>query len=528
MNQNNPLFSNILNESLKKLTKGSGIVFLGTILGTSLFYFSRILIGRYFTPSQYGIFSLGVILVSFFTLISLLGLREGVSRQIAFYLGKRDFPKLKKIIFSAFQIVLFSSLVITLFLYFFSDFLSQKIFHNLLFSDFWKIFLISIPFFSLIFLFTSIVRGFGRLREIVYFPQLLRNGLFFFFLIGIIILGLSFKQVIMAFLLSLIITAILFLVYLRKKSFYLKEKLKPYFFGSIDKELLFFSLPLLGIGILDNLNSWLDTLLIGYFKSFQEVGIYNGALVFAKFIPLILPSVGFIYLPIITNLYSQNFKKEVKKIYLLSTKWLFFLAFPLFFLFFLFPQTILVKFLGPNYLEGALPLQILALGFLIHLLFGLNGMTLLAFGETKFLLVTSLLATALGIILYIWLIPLLGIIGAAIATAFIFSLSKLLRSGKLYFSYGIHPFKKNYLKPLFFLTFFSLIIYFFTKNIIISWWQLPFFFLFFFLLSFFLIFLTKSLEIEEKLMLAIIIRKIKREFSWLKTLLPKWKKKNLK
>jgi O-antigen/teichoic acid export membrane protein len=526
MNQKNLILSDTINDSLQKLTTGSGIVFLGTMAGMVLFYISRILIGRFFTPAEYGIFSLGVIFVYFFTLISLLGLQEGVSRQIAFYLGKADFLKLKKTIFSSIRTVLLSSLAISIGLFFLSEFISIKIFHNPLFSDFLKIFIISIPIFSLIFIFTSIARGFGRMKENVYFQQILRNGLFLLFLIFIIWLGLSFKSVVNAFLLSSIFTAILFLIYIGKESFYLKEELKPSFFyqnlGLIDRELLFFSLPLLGIGLLDNLNSWIDTLILGYLKSTELVGIYNGALPFAKFIPLILTSVGFLYLPVVTKLYSQNLKKEVKRIYAISTKWIFFTTLPLFLVIFLFSKTILVKFLGINYITASLPLQILALGFLIHILFGLNGITLLAFGETKFLMWTSLFATIIGVILNISLIPTLGIIGASIATASIFLIAKVLRSGKLYFSYKVHPFTKNYLKPVLLMMIFFFIIYKLTKNIILTWWMLPLFFILFLALSFLSIFLTKSIDSEEIAMLVNISKKIGLEFSWLEGMLQKF------
>ena len=69
MNQNNLTFSGVVNDSLRKLTKGSGMILGGVIVGMAFFYISRILIGRFFTPAEYGIFSLGIIMVNFFTLI---------------------------------------------------------------------------------------------------------------------------------------------------------------------------------------------------------------------------------------------------------------------------------------------------------------------------------------------------------------------------------------------------------------------------------------------------------------------------
>ncbi|MCW3130231.1 MAG: hypothetical protein N2V75_09065 [Methanophagales archaeon] len=71
--------SEIVNQSLQKIAKGTGIIFIGTIIG--------MLLG--FVSSEYGIFSLALVLMSIFALISSLGLQSGVTRQIAFFRGKK-------------------------------------------------------------------------------------------------------------------------------------------------------------------------------------------------------------------------------------------------------------------------------------------------------------------------------------------------------------------------------------------------------------------------------------------------------
>ncbi len=81
--------SEIVNQSLQKIAKGTGIIFIGTIIGMLLGFVSRIIIVRYITQSEYGIFSLALVLMSIFALISSLGLQSGVTRQIAFFRGKK-------------------------------------------------------------------------------------------------------------------------------------------------------------------------------------------------------------------------------------------------------------------------------------------------------------------------------------------------------------------------------------------------------------------------------------------------------
>jgi len=50
--------SEIVNQSLQKIAKGTGIIFIGTIIGMLLGFVSRVIVVRYITQSEYGIFSL--------------------------------------------------------------------------------------------------------------------------------------------------------------------------------------------------------------------------------------------------------------------------------------------------------------------------------------------------------------------------------------------------------------------------------------------------------------------------------------
>jgi O-antigen/teichoic acid export membrane protein len=72
------------------VAKGTGIVFIGTIIGTLLGFVSRIIIVRYITQTEYGIFSLALVLMSIFVTISMLGLQQGSTRYIACLLQRKE------------------------------------------------------------------------------------------------------------------------------------------------------------------------------------------------------------------------------------------------------------------------------------------------------------------------------------------------------------------------------------------------------------------------------------------------------
>jgi O-antigen/teichoic acid export membrane protein len=214
----------------------------------------------------------------------------------------------------------------------------------------------------------------------------------------------------------------------------------------IAKKLLFFSVPLLAVSMLTMVMSWTDTLMLGYFKTPDVVGVYNAALPLAHLLLTVVASVGFIYVPIIAQLYSKNQMQEIERSYAISTKWCFIGTLPLFFIFFLFPEIVLNLLFGSRYIGAALILQVLSLGFLFNSYFGFNYHTLIIMGKSKFLMLYFLISAVTNISLNTILIPALGATGAAIASASSFALVEVIMTVKLYMTSRIHPFTKTYSK----------------------------------------------------------------------------------
>lgn len=498
----------IINESLQKVAKGAGLVFLGTVIGTILGFVERVLIARYYTQAQYGVFSLALVLLNIFAVIATLGLQEGVARQIAYYRGKGDDKKVRGIIISSIEIAIIASIILSSILFLGSNFISTKVFHESLLSPVIKIFSITLPFFVLINIFVAIARGFNDVKPKVYFQSILRNIVFITFLILIILLGLAFTEVIYAFLLSFAISCLLLAVYIAKRTCSI-AKIRRSSAVPVKKELLLFSLPLLIFSILNMIMTWTDTLVLGYFKSTGVVGLYNAALPLARFIPITLTSMVFVYTPIASQIYSKNKVRLLKKNYAALTKWTFAITLPLFLIFFLFPGITLNFLFGSQYAKAGVVLQILALGFFIHTFLGPNGATLTAIGKTKILMWAALTSAISNILLNLVLIPSMGIAGAAVASAFSLALANILLSVKLYQLSKIHPFTRNYLKPIVISVIAMFIIYFIAHNFLtITFWMLPILFVLFLIVYGLTLLFTKSFDKEDIELLLIIEKRM--------------------
>ena len=503
--------SEIVNQSLQKIAKGTGIVFIGTIIGMLLGFVSRIIIVRCITQSEYGIYSLALVLLSIFATISTLGLSDGTTRQIAFYRGKDDALKIKGVMLSSLQIALITGVLLSLVLFFTSNLISTNVFHSPELSSPLKIFSIALPFFVLINIFTSIFRGFDRAEPSVYFQNIFRSVIYILFLAGAILLGLSFIGVIYAYFASIMLTCMAFAVYAMKKPpLATKGEKSVNADPMMGKELLFFSLPLFAVTMLQAITTWTDTLMLGYFKMPDVVGLYNAALPLANLLPIILTSVNFLFIPIMSQLYAKGQTEEMKKSYAVLTKWIFSATLPIFLVLFLFPEAVLNILFGSRYVGAAIALQILGLGFFTHSILGPNGNTLIVMGKTQFLMLSVLITVIVNFILNIILIPPLGIIGAAIATTSALFIKNLFWAAKLYSSSKIHPFTKNYLKPMVSSTILILIIYVLVKNLFsaIPLWLLPILFITFLGTYALSILFTKSFDKEDIMMLLTIEKRL--------------------
>jgi O-antigen/teichoic acid export membrane protein len=513
--------SEIVNQSLQKIAKGTGIVFIGTIIGLLLGFVGRVILIRFTTQSEYGIYCLALVVISIFATISTLGLSEGSTRYIAYHRGKNEEGKIRGVISSSIKIAIIASILLAAISFFISDFISASIFHTPELSTPLKIFSIAIPFTVLINVFVAIFRGFDRVDAKVYFQDILRPVLFLLFLIAVVLFGLSFLSVIYAYLASIAVTCMVFVIYMLKKS-HLSIRSGGSATNPMTKELLFFSVPLLAVNMLLMVMSWTDTLMLGYFKTPDVVGVYNAALPLAHLLTIVINSLGFLFIPVISLLYSKNQMEELGRSYAISTKWCFMGTLPLFFIFFLFPGVVLNLLFGFRYIGAAIVLQVLAFGFIFNSYFGLNYHTLITTGKSNFLMQCFLISAVINIALNIILIPTLGAVGAAIASASSFAVVEGIMTVKLYITSGIHPFTKTYLR----LTLLSILlvsIFYAVKNLFAAtFWLLLVFFSLFLLTYGLSILFTRTFDEEDIMMMLTIEKRLGLNLSSIKRFLKRF------
>ncbi len=508
----------VVGDSLRKVVKGTAIFLLGSFIGLFIALLGKILVIRYITPDQFGLLSLSVTIYSIIITFASLGLPNGITRQAAYFLGKNEHDKVRAIFIAGVFVSAIFGILAAIGLFVLADVVAD--FFNMQNLS-WILRMLSfvVPLGILSRILTSIFQVYENVSVKVVFNDIMPNVLRVGLVVSIILLSLSFYWIVVAYFLSFMVSGVFFLIYFFKNvDLKTSESMSKYL-----KILILFSLPLLFQSVLGMIINWTDTLMIGYFLTSSDVGLYNGAQPLAKLMINFLVAINFLYFPIVSQLYAKNQIREVGRIYAVVTKWLMSISLPIFLVLFLFPSATLWLLYGSRYLPSAYALRILALGFFVHLLLGPNGMTLIATGNVRFLTIASFAAATVNFILNLVLIPSYGITGAAIASASTYVTVNTLISSKLYKNYGIHPFTRNYIKPMLVSLGVVALIYYISKALLnIGGWMLLILFVVFVTIYFFSLLVTRSFDKEDIAIMLAIEQRLGINLSWAKRILRKF------
>ncbi|MBP2029950.1 O-antigen/teichoic acid export membrane protein [Methanohalophilus levihalophilus] len=503
-----------LSNSLKTIIRGSGIGFIGVFFGTFIGYISRMLIAQFLGPDGYGLISLGYSVMMISATISLMGLSTGVQRYIAYYSGKGDERRLKGTIVSSLKIIVPMSIFSMGVVLVGSDWISSNIFHEDNLKPVLIVFSIGIPFWTLSTFFNSIYIGFHQIKYQVYTMYLFKDSAKLLMILILLLLGYDVLGAAIGWIIAVIGMTILSFYFLTKKVLSPSiEKVKAI---SVDKELYYFSFPLIFAGLASLITGWTDTFMLGYFATSSEVGIYNAALPTSQLLRMVLSPIGQILFPVLATLYAERKLRHLGNIYSIVTKWIFSIVFPGFLLMVLFSNDILAILFGEAYVSGANALAILAFGVFISATVGPAQQIITVYGKTKTIMWGSSFTAIINIILNFLLIPLYGVSGAAIATSISITLVSIFH---LIFAYrigGTHPFRNSFIKP-FVSALFAIIIVFEVSQRLnqSSFVALIFGTILFGIVYLLLIYLTKGFEEEDLMLLSDLNEKLNIKASWI-------------
>lgn len=210
----------------------------------------------------------------------------------------------------------------------------------------------------------------------------------------------------------------------------------------------------------------MDKIMLEHGGAVTEVGYYENAEKMLNIILSVVAALGTVTLPEMTYLYAQKKYKKIEQIYNSSVEFIYFLIFPVIFGFMLTANELVAVYLGDNFSRSATLLKFLSFSLLFAPLSGITRMQLLIPKHKDKEYIYSVFAGAISnLLLNIILIPKLQAVGAAIATVVA---NLLVASMQIYYVHKDISFKectKNILKFLLHSVAMFVIVYLSTKTI---------------------------------------------------------------
>lgn len=181
-------------------------------------------------------------------------------------------------------------------------------------------------------------------------------------------------------------------------------------------ELLTFSAPLVLSTAAGRVLSVADYILLGILASPSAVGLYRPAFLISSTTILFYVAGNRVFQPTISEQLGADNMEDVRKTTETFRYWTFALSAPVCIWTALFADYLLTIFFRPAYADAAIVVEIAAIGFLLTVAIGPIDSLLTALGHSQAFALISGIAAVLNLGLNILLIPLYGIAGAATAT----------------------------------------------------------------------------------------------------------------
>lgn len=196
-------------------------------------------------------------------------------------------------------------------------------------------------------------------------------------------------------------------------------------------------IPLGMIAGLQLVNNYADLIILGIFRTDEEVGIYRAAFQTALFVIFGLQALNQVLQPHFARLYNQGDMAKLQRLVTASARAILVLALPPVAVIMLFATELLGWLFGDQFGAGGVALAILAAGQLVNAGMGSGGMLLNMTGHERDTLRGIAVAAVCNIALNFTLIPSFGMAGAAAANALSLIIWNVLLRALVYRRLGI-------------------------------------------------------------------------------------------
>jgi len=398
------------------ILKSSFWSYLGVFIFLFVGLIINIVLARLLDKDNWGVFSTLIAVVSFLSAISELGLNYYITYSTSKYAVKGE-KEVRKNLSAPLRYKLILLLSISVLMVIFSNQLAD-IFHIPNGGIYFVASAVYFFFLNLFGVFIGILDGLKKFKE----DSLISAGhyvLRLIFSVLLVIFGFGLDGAVAGYIIAVAIGTFIE-YYLLRQVISISGKATESL-----SEMLSFGFYFGLVSIAGSFTLWTDSVMIGIFVGTTAVGVYRIAVSLSTAASSLLNGISKVVFPYFTSAEAEG-KDSIKELNK-ALKYGLFISVPAMFGIILSAEGVVKATFGPQYMDSTLPLIILSYLVLDGVIVGLISSYLAAKKETKIIGHSSLIAAVLNVVLNLILIPILGMVGAALTSIF----SRLVNLGMI-------------------------------------------------------------------------------------------------
>ncbi|MEM7813568.1 MAG: oligosaccharide flippase family protein [Candidatus Aenigmatarchaeota archaeon] len=400
-----------------RIARGSALVFASTFITMGLGYLLRLFLTRALTVEEYGLLYAVVVFVNFFALFRDLGVSQALVKAMPEWEVRGERGKIYGAIRWAMSVQLLVGGCAAAAIFAAAPWLAEAYFHSSGAVALTQV--MAGAFFVAIFggVFHASLQGLQRIKA--YASLQMANNLFLLaFTVLFVGLGFGIFGATAAYLAGCLAFGLAAGVTLSKVFVGRARRLN----GDDKRKLLGFAFPVLLGFVGASVLGATDTMVLTYFRSLAEVGLYQAALPTSQILWSVASAIGIVLFPMVSEMWARKDKCALSAGISLLLRFSFMLVLPFALLMLAWPEFVLSMLFGHTYTGGAAALQVLALAALAYTGWQIVAVALSGIGKPGTVTNVVFAMAGVNLISNIVLVQIFGTVGVALTTLSVFLL----------------------------------------------------------------------------------------------------------
>jgi len=412
-------------QHVHSISRQSSVFLLGTLFTIAAGYLFKIYLARTLGAEALGIYTLGMTAGGLVSIVGAAGMSQASNRFVAIYVSAGQTRKLVRFLWFGGLMMLVTNTLVACLMVAGRQWIASRLYHTPVLARYMHFFAAIMVLGTMTTFLGQALAGYKDVARRTVITNFIGTPATMVISVALLTLGLGLWGYLVAQITSAVLVLALLVAAVWKltpkgegRSDLLPVPVAPGAEKSplFEKEVISFAFVLLGMQGLEFISGQSDRIILGIYLNAREVGIYSVAASVVAFVGLFLQSINQIFAPTIAELFHKGEHDLLLQLYQTLTKWSLGLTVPVALAVMIFARPLMGIF-GADFREGWPVLAIATVGQLVSCGVGSVGLLLLMSDQQNRMVRAQAITVFLTLALNFALIPRLGLIGAAIASA---------------------------------------------------------------------------------------------------------------